>query len=69
MEEQEFLAIENGFSNNVEVRYTRDQQRGGHCIHDPTHSDTDPKDEIGVVGIETDSIIYIRFPHFNLLSH
>ena len=27
-EEQEVLAIQNGFSNNGEVRYTQDQQRG-----------------------------------------
>ena len=28
-EEQEFFTIENGFSNNGEVRYTQDQQRWG----------------------------------------
>ena len=30
----------------------------------PIHSYIYPKDEIGVVGMETDSIIYIPFPTF-----
>ena len=38
-------------------------------MHDPIHSDTYPKDETGVIGTETNSIIYIHFPHFFLLSH
>ena len=33
-----------------EVRYTWDQQRGEHCIHDPVHSNTDPRGESSVVG-------------------
>ena len=56
-EDQEFLAIENGFSNNAEVRFTQDQQMGEHCIHDPIHSDTDLKDGTVVVVIDTESII------------
>ena len=58
------LFIENGFSNNGAVRYTQDQQMGENCIHDPIHSDTDPKNEIGVIGMETNSIIYIHFLTF-----
>ena len=68
-EEQEFLAIDNESSNNGEFRYTQDQQRGEHCIHDPIHSDTDLKDETGVVVINTDYNIYIHFAHFSLLPH
>ena len=33
-----------------EVGHTWDQQRGEHCIHDPVHSDTYPRDETRVVG-------------------
>ena len=68
-EEQEFLAVENVFSKNGEVRCTQDQQRGGHCIHEPIFSDIVPKNETGVYGMETDLLIYIHFPHFSLLSH
>ena len=42
---------------------------GVHFIHDPIRSYTYPKDETGVVGMETDSIIYIHFAQFYLLSH
>ena len=48
--------------NNGEFRYTRYQQKGGHCIHDPIKYDTDPKDEKEVTGMESGSIIYIHFP-------
>ena len=37
---------------------------GEHCIHEPIHSDIDPKYETGVVGMDTDYIIYINFDHF-----
>ena len=53
----------------IEVIYTWDQQRGGHCIHEPIHSATDPRDNTGVVGMDTDYIIYIHFYHFYSLSH
>ena len=59
----------NGFSNNGEVKYTQDQQMGEHCINEPIHSDTYPKDDTEVVAMETDSIIYIHISHFSLLSH
>ena len=42
---------------------------GGHFIHDPIHSDTDPKDETGVIGMDTNSIVYINFTHFSSISH
>ena len=51
---------------NGEVRYTWDKQRGGHCIHDPIHSDTYPRDKAGVVRMKTGSIIYIHFTAFIL---
>ena len=38
---------------------------GEQCIHDPIHSDTDLKDETGVVVVDTDSIIYIHFMNFS----
>ena len=44
-------------------------KRGEHCINDPKHSETDPKDETGLVRMNTESIIYIHFDHFSLLSH
>ena len=63
------VIIPHYFFNNGEVRYTQDQQRGEHCIHDPIHLETDPKDETGVVGMKTESNIYIHFAHFSSLSH
>ena len=44
-------------------------KRKEYCIHDPIHSEIDPKDKTEVVGMETDSIIYIHFSQFVLLSH
>ena len=41
----------------------------GDCIHDPIYSETYRRDETGVVGMDTDSIIYIHFYQFSLLSH
>ena len=38
-------------------------------MHEPIHSDTDPKDDTGVVVIDTESIIYIRFVHVSSLSY
>ena len=38
-------------------------------MHDPIDYDTDPKYDIGVVGMETYSIVYINFTHFSFLSH
>ena len=52
-----------------EVRYTWDQERGEHCIHDPIHSDTNLKDETRVVEMETDSIIYTNSPPTFLCYH
>ena len=43
--------------------------RGGHCIHEPIQSDTDPKYETGVVWMDTNSNIYIQYAHFSSLSH
>ena len=54
---------------NVEVIYTQDKQRGGHCIHEPIHSDTGMRDKTGVVGMRLTTLFYIHFDHFSLLSH
>ena len=53
----------------VSVRYNQSQQRGRHCIHDPIHSNIDTKEDTGVVGMETNSIINIHFPHFSSPSN
>ena len=63
------LLLRMDFSTMGEFRYTQYQKRGGHCIHDPIHSDTDLKDETGVAGMETNFIIYINFAQFSSLSH
>ena len=37
---------------------------GEHCTHDPIHSDTGPKYDTGMFGMDTNSSIYIHFPTF-----
>ena len=61
---ERILHYQEWISKNVEVRYPQDQQRGGHCTHEPIHSEKYPKDETGVVVMDTKSIIYIHFYHF-----
>ena len=68
-DEQEFLTIENVFSNMDKSDILKIIKGDSFCIHDPIRSETNLMYETGVVGMETDSISCIHLSHFSFLSH
>ena len=47
-----------------EFRYTWDQQRGEHCIHDPIHADTYPRDNTRVGRMRLTPLFILISPTF-----